>query len=82
MPEQSAAAPDPSARERASAFCRSLWPARSDLAGGLAAAVANAGGMGELGAPTTAPNDIAGRAAAFRCGSNGTCQINLWVRDA
>jgi nitronate monooxygenase len=48
---------------------------------GLAAAVANGGGMGALGALTTPPDGIAGWASQFRGQSNGTFQINLWVPD-
>ncbi len=47
----------------------------------LAAAVANAGGMGGLGALMTMPDGIAAWATEFRSGSNGTFQINLWVPD-
>jgi nitronate monooxygenase len=56
-----------SPRERAEAFCRRFGLRvpilQAPMAGacpvGLAAAVANAGGMGGLGALTTAPNGIA-----------------------
>src|SRR5437868_8705600 len=48
---------------------------------GLAAAVANGGGMGGLGALTTSPDGIAGWASQFRGQSNGSFQINLWVPD-
>ena len=48
---------------------------------GLAAAVANAGGMGGLGALLTAPDGIAEWAEQFRGQSNGAFQINLWVPD-
>ena len=48
---------------------------------GLAAAVANAGGMGGFGALMTAPDAIAGWANGFRGQSNGAFQINLWVPD-
>src|SRR5207248_11537682 len=44
-------------------------------------AVANAGGMGGLGALTTSPDGIGGWASQFRGQSNGTFQINLWVPD-
>jgi nitronate monooxygenase len=37
--------------------------------------------MGGLGALTTAPDDVARWAAAFRSGSNRAFQINLWVPD-
>ena len=48
---------------------------------GLAAAVANAGGMGGFGALMTAPDGIAAWANGFRGQSNGAFQINLWVPD-
>lgn len=48
---------------------------------GLAAAVANAGGMGSLGALTTDPAGIAAWAGAFRGQSNGGLQMNIWVPD-
>ncbi|MGH8169325.1 MAG: NAD(P)H-dependent flavin oxidoreductase [Steroidobacteraceae bacterium] len=47
----------------------------------LATAVANAGGMGALGALLTEPAGIDSWAAAFRAGSRGTFQVNLWVPD-
>ncbi len=47
----------------------------------LAAAVANAGGMGALGALLTDPDGILAWASSFRAASNGAFQINLWVPD-
>jgi hypothetical protein len=47
----------------------------------LAAAVANAGGMGGLGALMTAPEAIPAWAQDFRGRSNGSFQINLWAPD-
>src|SRR5438045_3788674 len=78
-----------SARRRAEAFCARFGLRvpilMASMAGacpvGLAAAVANAGGMGGLGALMTAPDGIATWAAQFRGQSNGTLQINLWVPD-
>src|SRR5215211_4773271 len=78
-----------SARERAAAFCRRfglrvpilMAPMTGACPVGLAAAVANAGGMGGLGALMTAPDGIAAWAAQFRGQSNGSFQINLWVPD-
>src|SRR5437763_4445490 len=75
--------------ERADAFCRRFGLRvpflQASMAGagpvGLAAAVANAGGMGGLGALTTSPDGIAAWAGQFRGQSNGTFQINLWVPD-
>jgi nitronate monooxygenase len=80
---------DTSARQRAAAFCRRfglqvpilMAPMAGACPVGLAAAVANAGGMGGLGALTTAPDGIGRWAEEFRGQSNGTFQINLWVPD-
>jgi len=77
------------ARERAATFCSRyglrvpilMAPMAAACPVGLAAAVANAGGMGGLGALMTAPNAIAGWANGFRGQSNGAFQINLWVPD-
>lgn len=49
---------------------------------GLAAAVANAGGLGGMGAVLDHPDRIGGWAAEFRAASPGPFQINLWVPDA
>jgi nitronate monooxygenase len=81
--------PGSSARERAAAFCRRFGlrvpilqaPMAGACPAALAAAVANAGGMGGLGALMTAPDGIASWAQQFRGQSNGTFQINLWVPD-
>jgi nitronate monooxygenase len=48
---------------------------------GLAAAVANAGGMGGFGALMSSPDAMRDWAAGFRARSNGAFQINLWVPD-
>src|SRR5712691_7539842 len=77
------------ARMRAEAFCQRFGLRvpilQAPMAGacpvGLAAAVANAGGMGGLGALMTAPDGIDAWANGFRGQSNGTFQINLWVPD-
>src|SRR3954452_15878999 len=77
------------ARERAAAFCQKyglrvpilMAPMAGACPVGLAAAVANAGGMGGFGALMTAPDAIAGWANGFRGQSNGAFQINLWVPD-
>jgi nitronate monooxygenase len=74
---------------RADQFCRQYGLAvpilMAPMAGacpvGLAAAVANAGGMGGLGALTTSPAGVAAWAEGFRGQSNGGFQINLWVPD-
>lgn len=47
----------------------------------LASAVANAGGMGGLGALMTAPEGIINWVREFRDQSNGGLQINLWIPD-
>src|SRR5438094_8960450 len=75
--------------ERAEAFCRRfglrvpilLAPMAGACPVRLSAAVANAGGMGGLGALMTPPDGIAKWAEQFRGQSNGTFQINLWVPD-
>lgn len=74
---------------RAAAFCERfglrlpilLAPMAGASPPGLAAAVANAGGMGALGALTTTPAGIADWARAFRTASNGSFQVNLWIPD-
>ena len=75
--------------ERTDAFCRrfglSVPILQAPMAGAcppeLAAAVANVGGMGGMGALLTPPAGIVEWAAAFRARSNGAFQINLWVPD-
>jgi nitronate monooxygenase len=75
--------------DRADTFCRrfglSVPILQAPMAGacpvGLAAAVANAGGMGGMGALLTAPAGIAEWAATFRAQSNGAFQMNLWIPD-
>ena len=79
----------PGARERATRFCRRFGlhvpilqaPMAGACPAGLASAVANAGGMGGLGALTTSPDGIAAWVRQFRDQSNGGFQINLWVPD-
>jgi nitronate monooxygenase len=79
----------PTPRQRAEAFCSRFGlrvpilqaPMASASPPALAAAVANAGGMGGLGALQSEPTQIAGWAASFRGSSNGAFQINLWVPD-
>jgi nitronate monooxygenase len=79
----------PGARERAAQFCRRfglrtpilMAPMAGACPVDLAAAVANGGGMGGLGALMTAPEGIAGWAKEFRDQSNGSFQINLWIPD-
>ncbi|MBI3706329.1 MAG: nitronate monooxygenase [Proteobacteria bacterium] len=77
------------ARGRAREFCRrfalDLPILQAPMAGAcpasLAIAVANAGGMGAMGALITEPDGIADWVAAFRGHSNGSFQLNLWVPD-
>lgn len=47
----------------------------------LSAAVANAGGMGGMGAVLSTPADIETWLADFRRQSDGPAQVNLWVPD-
>jgi nitronate monooxygenase len=47
----------------------------------LSIAVANAGGMGAAGVLTLGPDAIAAWMRAFRAGSAGSAQLNLWVPD-
>ena len=78
-----------SPRQRALAFCARFGLRtpilQAPMAGAsppaLGVAVANAGGMGGFGALMSGPEEIAGWAKAFRAGSNGTFQINLWAPD-
>ena len=77
------------ARDRARSFCDRFGPRvpilQAPMAGAcppaLAAAVANAGGMGGLGALMTAPAAILTWAATVRGSTNGAFQINLWAPD-
>src|SRR6266403_3742064 len=88
MPEHQGA-PVNTPLARAETFCRRCGLRvpilQAPMAGacpvGLAAAVANAGGMGGLGALMTSPDGIAAWASQFRSQSNGSFQINLWVPD-
>jgi nitronate monooxygenase len=83
------AAPAAAARERAVRFCRRYGlqvpilqaPMAGACPASLAVAVANAGGMGGLGALLTPPDGIAAWAREFRDQSNGGFQINLWIPD-
>src|SRR5438876_8978582 len=88
MPQQNSK-PTSTPLARAEAFCRRFGLRvsilQAPMAGacpvGLASAVANAGGMGAMGALMTAPDGIARWVEEFRGQSNGTFQINLWVPD-
>jgi len=53
------------------------WQAR--VPPGLAAAVANAGGLGGMGALMTSPEGISEWVAEFRSQSNGPFQLNRWI---
>ncbi len=76
--------------QRIQTFCeryRLLVPIlESPMAGAcppeLAAAVANAGGMGGMGALLSTPHEIAGWIDAFRRLSAGSVQLNVWIPDA
>jgi nitronate monooxygenase len=47
----------------------------------LAVAVANAGGMGSMGALLTQPEGIRQWSSEFGAGSNGSFQLNVWIPD-
>src|SRR5438477_10897009 len=87
--QPSASPPSLGARERAARFCRRFGlrvpilqaPMAGACPAGLAGAVANAGGMGGLGALTKPPDGIANWVREFRDQSNGGFQINLWIPD-
>jgi len=76
-------------RQRAEEFCRRFGLRipilEAPMAGAcpveLAAAVANAGGMGAFGALMTQPQGIKDWAEAFRKQSNGGFQLNVWIPD-
>jgi nitronate monooxygenase len=82
-------APPSSARARAEKFCEVyglkipilLAPMAGACPVALSVAVANAGGMGAMGALLTAPEGIAAWSDAFRRESQGSFQLNLWVPD-
>ncbi len=79
----------PTARARAEAFCEAyglrvpllMAPMAGACPPELAAAVANAGGMGALGALVSSPEQIGKWSNRFRANSNGGFQINLWIPD-
>lgn len=76
-------------RERIDAFCRryalEMPILQAPMAGAcpasLAIAVANAGGMGGLGALVTTPQGIRDWVAEFRAQSEGRFQLNVWTPD-
>ena len=77
------------ARQRAQAFCERfglrlpilMAPMAGACPASLATAVANAGGMGAMGALVAQPDGIRDWAAQFRSQSNGAFQLNLWIPD-
>ena len=58
-----------------------LAPMAGACPASLSAAVANAGGMGALGALLTTPDGIRAWVREFRSKSNGPVQLNLWIPD-
>jgi nitronate monooxygenase len=76
-----------SARDRSARFCRRFGmeipilqaPMAGACPSSLAIAVANAGGMGGMGALLNSADEIAAWAADFRAQSNGSFQLNLWI---
>ncbi len=75
--------------DRAEAFCASyglglpilLAPMAGACPPGLSIAVANAGGMGAMGALMTAPAGIHAWVREFREKSSGPFQLNTWIPD-
>lgn len=78
-----------SPRARAAGFCGAYGlrvpileaPMAGACPPALAIAVANAGGMGAMGALLTPPEGIAAWVQEFRQASSGPLQLNLWIRD-
>jgi len=58
-----------------------LAPMAGSCPPGLSIAVANAGGMGSMGALVSQPADIQQWVAEFRGGSAGAFQLNTWIPD-
>ena len=75
--------------ERAKEFCAKYGlelpilfaPMAGACPPGLAISIANAGGMGAMGAVLTPPEGIRAWAREFRSGSQGPFQLNLWIPD-
>jgi nitronate monooxygenase len=75
--------------QRVDAFCRRYGlrmpilqaPMASASPASLAVAIANAGGMGALGALASTPQGIHDWANEFKAGSNGSFQLNTWIPD-
>jgi nitronate monooxygenase len=76
-------------RERARRFCEEyglglpilLAPMAGACPPGLSVSVAEAGGMGAMGALMTTPEGIREWVAEFRAASQGPFQLNTWVPD-
>jgi nitronate monooxygenase len=76
-------------RDRAAAFCAKyglrlpvlLAPMAGACPVSLSVAVANAGGMGAMGALITPPAGIRAWVEEFRAGSRGPFQLNVWIPD-
>ena len=85
-----AQAENPLTMERTKAFCERFGlkvpiieaPMAGACPAERAAAVANAGSMGALGALTMSPSEIGEWVSRFRSLSSGPLQINLWIPDA
>src|SRR5580693_3017237 len=81
---------DSPARGRAEAFANRLGirlpillaPMAGACPPSLSIAVANAGGLGACGALLMKPDEIRAWVSAFREGSAGEFQINLWIPQA
>jgi nitronate monooxygenase len=77
------------ARQRARIFCERfglripilMAPMAGACPASLAIAVANAGGMGGMGALMTQPAGIGDWVAQVRSRSNGSLQLNLWIPE-
>jgi nitronate monooxygenase len=75
--------------DRASAFCTRyalrvpilLAPMAGASPASLSIAVANAGGMGAMGALPAPPDGIRAWVKEFRASSDGSFQLNLWIPD-
>ena len=86
---QGAANARPRALDRAGAFCARygfalpimLAPMAGACPASLSIAVANAGGMGAMGALLTPPAGIRDWVREFRASSRGPFQLNLWIPD-
>ena len=76
-------------RDRARSFCERygldlpilLAPMARACPASLSVAVANAGGMGAMGALATTPDGIRDWVREFRSGSRGAVQLNTWIPD-